>query len=190
MERAAVLLKDVFDYSLAELADLLESNVGAVKSALNRARSKLAISPAPPRRHPKPNTHAVDVLTLYVDHFNRHDWDGVRQLATTDARLRVADRFSGSLSDAPYFRNYERLRPSWRMMPAEVDGQPAILTLREHAGDWIPQSIVRLNISDKVVTRITDYIHCPWVLPAALSTVLWTPGQTAIGYVSSPLSNS
>jgi RNA polymerase sigma-70 factor (ECF subfamily) len=52
MERAAVLLKDVFDYSLAELAALLESNVGAVKSALNRARSKLAISPAPPRRHP------------------------------------------------------------------------------------------------------------------------------------------
>jgi RNA polymerase sigma-70 factor, ECF subfamily len=191
MERAAVLLKDVFDYSLAELATLLESNVGAVKSALNRARSKLAISSAPPRRHPEPDTHAIDILTLYVDHFNRHDWDGIRQLAATDARLRVADRFSGSLSDAPYFRNYERSRPSWRMVPAAVDGEPAILTLREHAGEWIPQSIARLDVSDNGVTRITDYLHCPWVLPAALSTVVWTPEPTAaLGYVSSPLANS
>lgn len=117
--------------------------------------------------------------------------DGIRQLATTDARLRVADRFSGSLSDAPYFRNYERLRPSWRLVHAEVDGELAILTLREHAGEWIPQSIARLDISDNLVTRITDYIHCPWVLPAALSGVLWTPNQTtALGYVSSRLSNS
>jgi RNA polymerase sigma factor (sigma-70 family) len=42
MERACVLLKDVFDYSLEEIADLLGSTVGGVKSALNRGRTKLA----------------------------------------------------------------------------------------------------------------------------------------------------
>jgi RNA polymerase sigma-70 factor, ECF subfamily len=191
MERSAVLLKDVFDYSLAELAAVLESNVGAVKSALNRARSKLAVTPTPSPHPPNPNTHTLDILTLYVDHFNRHDWDSVRQLAAADARLRVADRFSGPLSGAPYFKNYERMGPSWRLVLAHVDGEPAILTLREHAGEWRPQSIARLEITDNLVTRVTDYIHCPWVLPAVLSTVLWTSDRTAThGYVSSLLSNS
>lgn len=35
-ERAAVVLKDVFDYSLEEIAALLSTSVGAVKSALHR----------------------------------------------------------------------------------------------------------------------------------------------------------
>src|SRR5713226_2672815 len=43
-ERACVLLKDVFDYSLEEIAELVDSTVGGVKAALNRARTKLAES--------------------------------------------------------------------------------------------------------------------------------------------------
>jgi RNA polymerase sigma-70 factor (ECF subfamily) len=46
-ERACVLLKDVFDYSLEEIAELVDSTVGGVKAALNRARTKLAAAPAP-----------------------------------------------------------------------------------------------------------------------------------------------
>src|SRR5262249_35202898 len=40
-ERAAFLLKDVFDLSLEETADVLQTTVGAVKSALGRARGRL-----------------------------------------------------------------------------------------------------------------------------------------------------
>ena len=36
-ERAAVVLSDVFDYSLAETASILKTSVGALKSALHRA---------------------------------------------------------------------------------------------------------------------------------------------------------
>src|SRR3982751_2167032 len=46
-ERAAVLLKDVFDYSLEEIAELVDSTVGGVKAALSRRRSKLASLPHP-----------------------------------------------------------------------------------------------------------------------------------------------
>src|SRR5216110_1046124 len=41
-ERASVLLKDVFDYSLEEIAELVDTTVGGVKAALSRGRSKLA----------------------------------------------------------------------------------------------------------------------------------------------------
>jgi RNA polymerase sigma-70 factor (ECF subfamily) len=46
-ERACVLLKDVFDYTLEEIAELVNSTVGGVKAALSRGRSKLAASPEP-----------------------------------------------------------------------------------------------------------------------------------------------
>jgi len=46
-ERACILLKDVFDYTLEEIAELVGSTMGGVKAALNRGRSKLAASPEP-----------------------------------------------------------------------------------------------------------------------------------------------
>src|SRR6266404_815736 len=78
-ERACILLKDVFDYSLEEIAELVDSTVGGVKAALNRGRAKLA---ALPRTTPQPRNKSKDretarLLHLYVDRFNRRDWDGV-----------------------------------------------------------------------------------------------------------------
>jgi RNA polymerase sigma-70 factor (ECF subfamily) len=46
-ERAAVVLKDVFDFALDEIAESLGTTVGAVKAALHRGRGKLAEDPAP-----------------------------------------------------------------------------------------------------------------------------------------------
>ena len=40
-ERASVLLKDVLDYPVEEVADIADSTVGGVKAALHRARGKL-----------------------------------------------------------------------------------------------------------------------------------------------------
>ncbi|KIL38146.1 hypothetical protein SD70_28335 [Gordoniibacillus kamchatkensis] len=40
-QAAVVLLADVFDYSSREIADILETTVGAVKAALHRARKRL-----------------------------------------------------------------------------------------------------------------------------------------------------
>jgi RNA polymerase sigma-70 factor, ECF subfamily len=42
-----VVLKDVFDFSLEEIAESLGTTVGAVKTALHRGRGKLADDPAP-----------------------------------------------------------------------------------------------------------------------------------------------
>src|SRR5215469_7078058 len=46
-ERACILLKDIFDYSLEEIAELVDSTVGGVKAALSRGRAKLASSSTP-----------------------------------------------------------------------------------------------------------------------------------------------
>lgn len=174
-ERACVLLKDVFDYSLEEIADLVDSTVGGVKAALNRGRSKLAVSPA---RSTSPRAADVElsrILHLYVERFNRRDWDGLRELISADARLRVADRFAGQLLDSPYFGNYGRWTIPWRLVVGEVDREPAVIIMLQRDGAWTPESIVHLDITDDRVRRIADYLHCPWMLETATAVLVAYP---------------
>jgi len=174
-ERACVLLKDVFDYTLEEIAELVSSTVGGVKAALNRGRSKLAALPEPVRSHHEVSPELSRLLHLYVDRFNKRDWEGLRELIRADARLRVADRFAGPIDESPYFGNYERQTVPWRLTVGEVDGELAIVVLRQHRDEWRPDSVARLEVIDQRIVRIVDYGHCPWVLPAATSVVVADP---------------
>jgi RNA polymerase sigma-70 factor (ECF subfamily) len=166
-ERACVLLKDVFDYSLEEIAELVDSTTGGVKAALKRGRTKLAAAPRPQPFQRPSNPRLTFVLQLYVERFNRRDWDGVRELIRADARLRVADAFAGRLADSPYFGNYERSRIPWTMQVGDVDGEAAIIVLRRSADAWNPSSIVRVRIEGDRVSSVVDYSHCPWVIQNA-----------------------
>jgi RNA polymerase sigma-70 factor (ECF subfamily) len=171
-ERASVLLKDVLGYSLEEVAELVDSTVGGVKAALNRARSKLAVA-SPPANTVRPTSPELQrVIQLYIDRFNRRDWDGVRELTRADARLNVAERFAGKLADAQYFWNYARWPWPWKLALGEVDGESVVIVLRGDGDTWTPYSVIRINITGQEVASIVDYIHCPWVVPAADSVTV------------------
>ena len=176
-ERACVLLKDVFDYSLEEIADLVDSTVGGVKAALSRGRSKLttvtsAGTRAPNGRHVTERAGDKQLLDLYVDRFNRRDWDGLRELIAADARVRVADRFAGRLTDSPYFGRYDRLTTPWRVALGVVDGERVALAMRHDRGAWVPDAIMRIDRASGHIVGVSDYKHCPWVLAAASSIVV------------------
>ncbi|MGV1791845.1 sigma-70 family RNA polymerase sigma factor [Rhizobium sp. A37_96] len=169
-ERACVLLKDVFDYSLDEIAELVGSTVGGVKSALNRGRTKLAFLPASssvPLAAVTPDPQLARLLDRYVDLFNQRDWDGIRALASADARLRVSDCFNGLLADSPYFVEFERAQTPWRLDIGEVEGEMVLIVLFERHDGWIPTYPVRVHVRDGLIDAITDYYACPWLLPAA-----------------------
>lgn len=197
MERACVLLKDVFDYSLEEIAELVDSTVGGVKAALSRGRTKLsgaaARMPAPPGVPGAPEARAPErkppseemrrVLRLYVERFNRRDWDGLRELITADAKLRVADCFDGKLVDSPYIGEYEKWPVTWRLALGDVDGETALIILRlGDTGDWIPLAPIGIEFEHAGgddangdepsggpgrIVRIADYVKCAWVLDNA-----------------------
>lgn len=176
-ERACVLLKDVFDYSLEEIAEMVGSTVGGVKAALNRGRSKLsAPRGSVAKRRVAHTDQAMRIRDLYIERFNRKDWDGVRELISADAQLVVADKFSGPVEDGPYFGRYDRLTRPWRLAAGEVDGETVVIVLERGADVWVPQAIVRVSISDQQIVSIIDYTHCPWVLSAA--TVVRVDGPT------------
>jgi RNA polymerase sigma-70 factor (ECF subfamily) len=163
-ERACVLLKDVFDYSLEEIATLVDSTVGGAKAALNCGRAKLAEQPIAVPSTPAKSEGDANLLRLYVERFNQRDWDGLRDLIAADARLSVADRFTGRFVDSPYVGNYQRVKTPWRMAAGSVDGEPAVIILHGSADGWTPGAVVRLDVAGGRVTRIADYWHCPWIL--------------------------
>jgi RNA polymerase sigma-70 factor, ECF subfamily len=178
-ERACVLLKDVFEYSLEEIAQLVDTTVGGVKAALSRGRSKLAAPENQPERTGEavvrdskigsriPTQDNKEILRLYVERFNSQDWDGLRELISADARLLVADRFSGKLADAGYFGVYARMKQTWRLALGEVDGEASVILLNQRDGSWEIEGIVRLDIAPGGrITHISDYQHCPWTLTA------------------------
>jgi RNA polymerase sigma-70 factor (ECF subfamily) len=108
-------------------------------------------------------------MRLYVERFNRHDWNGLLELISADARLRVVDAFSGRLSDSPYFGNYERWSMPWKMAIGEVDGEPVVIVMRHGAETYEPYAIVRITLVGQQIGSIVDYAHCPWMIPAAAS---------------------
>jgi RNA polymerase sigma-70 factor, ECF subfamily len=168
-ERACVLLKDVFDYTIEEIADLVESTPGGVKAALHRGREKLAAAPplAAKRAVVEIPEETRRVLQLYVERFNRRDWDGLRDLIAADATVRVGDRFDGLLGDSPYFARYARLRVPLVAVLSDLDGEPALVLHAETEGPSHPQAFVRLSVAHSRIVGITDYTHCPWTIAAA-----------------------
>lgn len=146
-ERACVLLKDVYDYSLEEIAELVDSTVGGVKAALSRGRARLGSSAVRSRPARPPDPELLRIMRLYVDCFNRQDWDTVRDLVSADAQLRVADRFAGRFADSPYFVNYAEWPWPWRLEMGELDGETTVIIHRQRGESWVPHSAIRLGRS-------------------------------------------
>ena len=166
-ERACVVLKDVLDYSLEEIAELVDSTVGGVKAALSRGRAKLAEMPTAPMAARSASPEMVQIMNLYVERFNRHDWDGVRELVSADARLTVVDKFIGKMAEATYLWNYERWPMPWQMAVGEVDGETVIVILRRDGEKLTPYSMIRVGVGGGKVESVRDYLHCPWVISVA-----------------------
>ena len=94
VERAAVLLKDVFDLSIEETASALESTVGAVKAALHRGRVKLnqpsKESAAP---EPKPQNLSPALVERFIEAFNSRDINRLTALIREDTSSEMVGLF-------------------------------------------------------------------------------------------------
>lgn len=179
-ERASVLLKDVLDYQLDEVAEIIESTVGGVKAALHRGRVKLRT--ADPEMAPlvRLDSNQRALLDAYVDRFNRHDWDGLRDLIQADARLEIVGAAAGTMLDIGknYFTNYTNLPVEWRFALDAVDGEMVAVHERRINGEWQPWSAVRLWWQNGKVVRIRDYVHVDYLLTHE-SPMAGRPGGTA-----------
>jgi RNA polymerase sigma-70 factor (ECF subfamily) len=84
-ERAAVVLKDVFDLSLEETAEALGTTIGGIKAALHRGRGKLADDGEPTEAAPP----VPAVLDASCAAFNARDLDRLTALLLDTAVVEV-----------------------------------------------------------------------------------------------------
>ena len=84
-QRAVLILRDVLRWKAVEVAELLDTTVASVNSALQRARSTLAARNAIDRR-PRGDVAQREVLARYVDAFERYDLELLCSILREDAR--------------------------------------------------------------------------------------------------------
>lgn len=76
-QRVIILLNDVFDFTAGEIATMLETTEGAIKSALHRARTSLKTA-ASENSTPHPQTRTgvappLPIIERYIEAFNKLD---------------------------------------------------------------------------------------------------------------------
>ncbi|MCA9553686.1 MAG: hypothetical protein KC933_26840 [Myxococcales bacterium] len=91
---AAVVLKDAFDFSLADIAGILGTTVGAVKAALHRGRGKLREPDLESGRVP-----ARGVVDAFCAAFNAHDVHGLAALLLDSAAVEVVGATASHAAD-------------------------------------------------------------------------------------------
>ncbi len=85
-QRAVLILCEVLRWQATEVAELLETSVASVNSALQRARATLeASNVSPAETSPELTEENRALLARYVDAFERYDMDALTSLIQEDA---------------------------------------------------------------------------------------------------------
>jgi len=166
MQRSVVVLKDVLDQSLEEIATMLDLTVNAVKAHLARGRARLksinAQAPTQPvARSPSP------AVARYVALFNGRDWDGLRAMLADDVRL-VQSTYplrSGAADVGRFFSIYSRSAPV-QLAAAWLDGRE-IIAVYEDPQSPKPSYLMWLEWRDGRISFIRDYKYVRYVIDDA-----------------------
>jgi RNA polymerase sigma-70 factor, ECF subfamily len=128
-QRAVLLLRDVLGFSAAEVAATLDTTTHGVKSALARARTRLAeVSPTPDAVLEPDDAGARRQLERYIAAFEASDAAALERLLRDDAVIETDARtwYAGKSVCVPFLRAYAVGSPGdWRMLPTRANGQPA-----------------------------------------------------------------
>jgi RNA polymerase sigma-70 factor (ECF subfamily) len=154
-QRATLILRDVLAWQAAEVAELLDTTVASVNSALQRARATLATRPLP--KSPLDSGHE-ELLRQYMDAFARYDVARLTALLHEDVT-----------SSMPPFRWWLRGRAAVEaamsaggtpcrdahLLPTSVNGCPA---LGQYFADGSPFALVVLEVTGGRITEVTTHL--------------------------------
>lgn len=163
-ERAAVVLKDVFDFTLEEIAAILATSVGAVKSALHRGRAKLAQAPSAPLQ-PRGQPASAELIDRFIAAFNARDVEAVTAVLLGSV-IYEARGVGGERGRDAIWVNVNVARPpevAWER--ARVDGEDvAVGVLTTRSGRRVLMGVSRLEEIEGRVSRHVGYFFCPETL--------------------------
>jgi RNA polymerase sigma-70 factor (ECF subfamily) len=163
-ERAAVLLKDVFDLSLEEIAAMLHTTVGAVKSALHRGRGRLDSDEAADA--PKPSPALVE---RFMTALAAKDLAALESLCSADVSVELVGgaELEGFATGKAVFEHAHFVlpqlgfgtNPNWKL--ATYRDEPIVLGFRTLDGVEGLNEIHRVEELDGRIVRVRCYCFCP-----------------------------
>ncbi len=169
-QRAVLILREVLRWRAAEVAELLDTSVASVNSALQRARATLAErDPADTDVVQPMDTEQRDLLARYLDAFERYDMDSLVVLLHEDAtqtmppfdmwlqgRQEIIDWMVGPGAEC---------RGS-RLLPTEANGSPAFAQYRlAEDGSHRPWALQVLEIADGRIVGLNAFLDTAALFP-------------------------
>jgi RNA polymerase sigma-70 factor (ECF subfamily) len=170
-QRAVLILRSVLHWRAAEVAELLDTTVASVNSALQRARATLdGLDPAA--------DDAVELgaaeralLERYVDAFERYDVDALVALLREDATFQMppyALWLRGPEQVAAWLRGQGAGCHGSRLVPTVANGGPAFGAYRRSPTEpdvHVPFSLCVLEVHEERIIGIHNFLE-PALFPA------------------------
>lgn len=161
-QRAVLILRDVLGFRAAEVAEMLDSSVESVTSALKRARATLegrAHAEPPPRPESPAERRLVERLAAA---WEANDVDAIVALLADDVRLSMPPlplEYVGR-DDAARFYAVVAARPGRRrIVQSKANGQPALAVYSRDAtgGVFHATSLMVVTLAGQRIAAITRF---------------------------------
>jgi RNA polymerase sigma-70 factor (ECF subfamily) len=163
-ERAAVVLREVFEFTLEEIASMLSTTVGAIKSALHRGRANIEKKNDMTRTsYRAPSKELVD---RFVVALNARDIEGVTKLLLDNTTLDVygvgSERGKGMTHYRVTFENAKGL--PGRAEARCIHGEWLILVWAGPPSKEVLINVERVEEEQGHIAQIRSYYFCPEVI--------------------------
>jgi RNA polymerase sigma-70 factor (ECF subfamily) len=170
-QRAVLILCEVLRWKAAEVAELLETSVASVNSALQRARVTLQANGVTPARAASVEAADPELLRRYVDAFERYDMEALTSLIVEDATQSMPpfDLWLAGRDDilAWWVGPGNGCRGS-RMLPVEsANGAPAFGQYKpsESGAGYEPWALQVLEIEGGRIVELTFFLDVEKLFP-------------------------
>ncbi|HZA78542.1 MAG TPA: sigma factor-like helix-turn-helix DNA-binding protein, partial [Acidimicrobiales bacterium] len=167
-QRAVLILREVLRWQASEVAELLDTSVASVNSALQRARATLAerdLDATPSQV----DDQQRDLLARYVDAFERYDISSLVALLHEDAVQSMppwALWLQGRDEMGKWYLGQGIGCKGSRLVATAANGCPAFGSYRPAGpGVWEPWGIQVIEVSGERISAIHNFIH-PELFPA------------------------
>lgn len=178
-QRAVLLLRDVLQWSSAEVAAAIGTTTIAVNSLLQRARSQLeAVGPSTDDRLTAPDTaEAQDRLARYIAAFEAYDIDRLVELFTSEATWEMPPYVGWYQGPRAIVDLIHRQCPAespgdMRVLPLVANGQPAAAMYMRAGTVHVPFQLHVLDMTadgvSRVVAFLDDSLFAKFKLPETL----------------------
>jgi RNA polymerase sigma-70 factor (ECF subfamily) len=169
-QRAVLILREVLRWQASEVAELLDSSVASVNSALQRARAQLSDTDLSPDTPVEPLDAAQrDLLDRYVVAFEQYDMDALIPLLQEDASLSMPPYdlwLQGAEQVRTWFLGHGSGCRGSRLIPIMANGAPGFAQYRPSPeGGWEPWALQVLEISDGRIAHLNSFLDTQRLFP-------------------------